>query len=128
MQSLTSKNAPAPIGPYSQAVISNNLVFCSGQLGLDAQTNELKNGVAAQTEQVLLNLLNVLKEAGLNFKNVVRCDIFLIDLKDFIVVNEIYAKYFNGPITPARQTVQVSALPKGALVEISCIAVIEGRR
>lgn len=117
--------APKAIGPYSQAVGASvrRMVFLSGQIPLDPATGELAPGdVAAQTERVMLNLQAVLAAAGCTFANVVRCGIFLTDLSDFGKVNEVYARYF--PVDPpARATVQVSALPRGAKVEIDCIAV-----
>ncbi len=116
--------SPKAIGPYSQAVETGGMVFCSGQLGINPQTGEiLAKNIADETKQVLTNLGEVLKAAGLNFSDVVRCDIFLTDLKDFAQVNEVYASFFTTDVKPARQTVEVSNLPKGAKVEISCIAV-----
>lgn len=125
MEEVKSENVPTAAGPYSQAVKAGGFVFCSGQIGLDPKTNQfVEGGVEEQTEQVLKNLAEVLKAAGAEFKNVVRCDIFLTDINDFVKVNEIYAKYFSTDPRPARQTVEVSNLPKGAKVEISCIAQI----
>lgn len=122
---IQTDQAPKAIGPYSQAVSasSGNLVFLSGQIPLDPATGQLVTGdIQAETERVMKNLEAVLAAAGCTFGNVVRCGIFLTDLGDFGKVNEVYARYFpNNP--PARATVQVSALPRGARVEIDCIAV-----
>lgn len=119
---LHSDRAPAAIGPYSQAIVSQGLVFVSGQIGLDAATGELvEGGIADETEQVLHNLQNVLTTGGLHFNDVVRTTIYLVDLTDFAVVNEIYGRYLRAPY-PARSTVGVAALPRGARVEIDLIA------
>ena len=112
--------APA-IGPYSAAIRSGSLLFCSGQLGLDPVSGELRDGVAAQTEQALLNLRALLAAAGFGIEHVVKCTIFLANLADFATVNEIYGRTFAEPY-PARSTVQVAGLPKGGLVEIEAIA------
>lgn len=120
---IQTEKAPKAIGPYSQAIASNGTVFLSGQIPLDPATGELVPGdVSAQTEQVMKNLSAVLAAAGCSFENVVRCGIFLTDLADFGKVNEVYARYFPAN-PPARSTVQVVALPRGARVEIDCIAV-----
>ena len=117
-----SADAPAPIGPYSQAVEVNNLVFCSGQIPLDAKTGEvLKGSVAEQAEKVMVNIQAVLSAAGLTFANVIKTTIFLTDMNDFAAVNEVYAKRFKDA-PPARSTVQVAGLPKGVNVEIEVIA------
>lgn len=120
---IHSEKAPKAIGPYSQAIRTGNTVYLSGQIPLDPATGELVPGdVSAQTQQVMNNLEAVLAAAGCTFANVVRCGIFLTDLGDFGKVNEIYGRYFpQNP--PARATVQVAALPRGARVEIDCIAV-----
>jgi 2-iminobutanoate/2-iminopropanoate deaminase len=120
---IQTEKAPKAIGPYSQAIATGGTVFLSGQIPLDPATGELVPGdVSAQTEQVMKNLAAVLAAAGCSFENVVRCGIFLIDLADFGKVNEVYARYFPAN-PPARSTVQVVALPRGARVEIDCIAV-----
>jgi 2-iminobutanoate/2-iminopropanoate deaminase len=119
---ILTPNAPAPIGPYSQAVMMGPMLFCSGQIPLDPKTNEVVKGdIRAQAEQVMVNVQAVLKAADFNFSHVVKTTIFLTDLKDFAVVNETYGKYFTGDF-PARSTIQVSALPKGVNVEIEVIA------
>ena len=120
-----SDQAPKAIGPYSQAVrIGQGPIFLSGQIPLDPVTQTLVEGdITAQTERVMLNLKNVLAAAGCGFEHVVRCGIFLTDLNDFAKVNEVYGRYFSEN-PPARSTVQVSALPKGARVEIDAVAVV----
>ncbi len=118
--------APGAIGPYSQAIsvsAATKTVYCSGQIPLDPVTGQMVEGdVAAQTERVMQNLKAVLAASGLELSNVVRCGIFLTDLSDFAQVNEVYARYFTSE-PPARSTVQVAALPRGARVEIEAIAV-----
>ena len=122
MKAISSPDAPAAIGPYSQAIHSGDLVFLSGQVPIDPGTGELVVGdIAAQTERVLDNLAAVLGAAGCSFADVVKTTIYLVDLGDFQAVNQTYAKRFSAA-PPARATVQVSALPKGARVEIDAIA------
>ena len=120
-QSISTGGAPAAIGPYSQAIRSGDMVFCSGQLGLDPATGELVDGVEAQADRSLRNLQSVLDAAGLSFDDVVKTTIFLADIGDFAAVNTVYAKFMPDP-PPARSTVQVAALPKGGLVEIEATA------
>ena len=122
MTHVSTPNAPAALGPYSQAVDTGSTVYCSGQLGLDPATGNLADGVQAQTHQALKNLQAVLNEAGLSLDNVVKTTVFVQDLADFGTVNEIYGTYFHGGF-PARSCVQIAALPKNALVESECIAV-----
>lgn len=117
---IATKNAPAALGPYSQAIKTDSYLFCSGQLGLDPVSGELADGVKAQAELVLSNLAAVAAEAGATLDAVVKTTIFLKDMADFAVVNEVYASYFKGD-KPARSTIQVAALPKGGLVEIEAI-------
>jgi 2-iminobutanoate/2-iminopropanoate deaminase len=119
---VSTDKAPKAIGPYSQAVISGELVFTSGQIAMDPATQQLLQGdVRAQTERVMDNLAAVLQAAGVGFENVVKTNIFVTDLGDFAIVNEVYGKRFpRNP--PARSTVQVAALPRGAKVEIEMIA------
>ncbi len=118
---IQTTNAPAAIGPYSQAVRVGSLVFCSGQIPLDPVTMEIVNGgVAEQAHQVFLNLKAVAAAAGGSLDNAVKLTIFLTDLEEFAQVNEIMAGYFNEPY-PARATIEVSALPKGALVEVEAV-------
>lgn len=124
---VQTDRAPAAIGPYSQAVIAGDLVFCSGQIALDPSTGAMiDGGVEAETRQVLENLGEVLRAAGARWDDVVKTTIYLTDLSDFQTVNAIYAERFPG-VAPARATVQVSALPKGAKVEVDAIARLENK-
>lgn len=123
-ETIHSDLAPAAVGPYSQAVRAGSLVMLSGQIGIDPHSGALVSGdIAAQTRQAMENLHAVLCASGLDFSNVVRADIFITAISEFSRVNEVYASYFPGHYKPARQTVEVSALPREALVEISLIAV-----
>lgn len=123
MKRIDSKNAPTAAGPYSQAIRAGSFVFFSGQIGLNPKTNLLvKGGVEKETEQTLKNLSEVVKAAKLSFKNMVKVEIFITDMKNFGKVNEIYAGFFTQDPKPARQTIGVASLPKGASIEISCIA------
>jgi 2-iminobutanoate/2-iminopropanoate deaminase len=125
MQPISTKNAPAAIGPYSQAVRAGGLVFLSGQIPLVPGTGQvLEGGIVDQTERVMDNLGAVLQAAGLTFDHVVKTTIYLADLADFQAVNEVYGKRFTRTPQPARSTVQVAALPRGAKVEIDAIAVM----
>ena len=120
---INSKQAPTAIGPYSQAIRSGNTLYCSGQIALDPDTGQMiQSSLEAETEQVLDNLGAVLKESNLSYADVVQCTVYLVDMKDYAVVNEIYARYFSEA-PPARVTVAVSELPRNGRVEISCIAV-----
>ena len=122
-QTVSTPKAPGAIGPYSQAVISNGLVYCSGQIALDPETGKVFTGdVAEQTERVMNNLGAVLEAAGSSFAQAVRCTIYLSDMEYFGRVNEVYGKYFEGTDPPARATVAVRTLPKHVDVEIDCIA------
>lgn len=119
---IETHDAPAPIGPYSQAVQSGAELFCSGQIPIDPRNGNIVEGdVSAQTEQVLKNLGAVLKSAGYDYGNVVKTTIFLVDMNDFAAVNAVYGEYF-GSSKPARSTVAVAGLPRGARVEIDAIA------
>jgi len=118
---VNSKSAPSPIGPYSQG-IDAGAVYCSGQIGLDPPTGKLVEGIVAQTDRVLSNLEAVLRAAGLGLNNVVKTTVFMVDMGEFSQMNDEYGKRFTPPF-PARSTVQVAALPKGARVEIEAIAV-----
>jgi 2-iminobutanoate/2-iminopropanoate deaminase len=119
---ITTPNAPAPIGPYNQAVQTGNLLFISGQICIHPPTGEMKNkDLQEETHQVMHNLKAILQQAGMTFSNVVKTTIFLTDMKRFAEVNEIYGQYFEGDF-PARETVEVSALPKFVNVEISMVA------
>lgn len=114
--------APAAIGPYSQAILTGDVLYTSGQLGLDPATGELRQGAELQTKQALTNLGEILKQAGLGYGDIVKTTVFVTNLDDFATVNAAYQGFFEGDY-PARSCVQVAALPKGGLVEIECIAV-----
>ena len=120
---IITNSAPAPIGPYNQAIETGNMLFISGQVCIDPVTNHLKNkDLQEETHQVMHNLKAILEKAGMDFENVVKTTIFITDMNRFSEMNEVYAKYFSNNF-PARETVQVSALPKFVNVEISMIAV-----
>ena len=120
---INTKNAPKAIGPYSQAILSGNTLYCSGQIAINPDTGNLViENITAETNQVMKNILAVLNAADMNFENVVKCSIFMIDINDYSAVNQVYAKYFSEN-PPAREAVQVSVLPKNVNVEISIIAV-----
>ncbi len=122
-QIITTGNAPAPIGPYNQAVFAGDTLYISGQIAINPQTGELSNAsLQDETHQCMKNLHAILAEAGLDFSNVVKTTIFITDMKRFAEINEVYGQYFTADF-PARETVQVSALPKFVNVEISMIAV-----
>ena len=119
---VESQGAPAAVGPYSQAIVANGLVFCSGQIPLDPRDGQLVAGdIVAQTHRVMKNLSAVLEAAGSGLARVVHCRIYLVDLSTFDQVNSVYAEYFDRPL-PARACVEISALPKNAQVEIEAIA------
>ncbi len=124
MKYINTKNAPAAIGPYSQAIIANGFVFCAGQIGIDPETGNLVEGLENQTKQVIKNLQAVLKAAGSDLTKVAKTTIFLKDINDFAKVNEIYGSFFTNH-KPARGTIGVANLPKGALIEIEAIAVLQ---
>jgi 2-iminobutanoate/2-iminopropanoate deaminase len=120
---IYSPDAPDPIGPYSQAILAGDLLFVSGQIAIDKSTgNLLTEDIAVETNQVMINIESILRAASLNFSHVVKCTIFLRSMGDFPRVNEVYGRHF-GESPPARETVEVSRLPKDVNVEISCIAV-----
>lgn len=120
---IYSPDAPEPIGPYSQAILAGNMLFVSGQIAIQKSSGELITGtIEDETTQVMVNLSAVLKAAGLSFRQVVKCTIFLKDMDNFPKVNAIYGQYFTE-LPPARETVEVSRLPKNVNVEISCVAV-----
>lgn len=124
-QIIFTDKAPAPIGPYSQAVLINNTLYTSGQIPLDPATGELVGGaIETETKQVMENMKAVLEAAGMTFNNVVKASIFIIDMNDFAKINTIYGSYFNEETAPARETVQVAKLPKNVNVEISMVAVL----
>lgn len=122
-EAIFSDNAPSAIGPYSPGVKLGDMLYLSGQLGLDPATGTLPEGVEAQAEQSLKNIENLLAEAGATMANVVKTTVFLADIADFARVNEVYAKHFEAPF-PARSAVQVAAIPAGGLVEIEVIAAL----
>ena len=120
---ISTKNAPAAIGPYSQAILSNNTLYCSGQIAINPATGDLvMENITAETNQVMQNISAVLTAAEMDFSNVVKCSIFMKDMNDYAAINEVYTKSF-GKNPPAREAVQVSVLPKNVNVEISVIAV-----
>ena len=122
-RAIQINNAPAPVGPYSQGILQNNLLFISGQIPLNPLTKELEvSSIESATHRVMLNIKALLVSADMQMTDVIKCSIFLADLNDFNAVNEIYASYFSG-VYPARETVQVSKLPLNVPIEISCIAV-----
>ena len=119
---ISTEKAPAAIGPYSQAIEANGFVYASGQLPIDPATGQFpEGGIQEQTRQSILNAQAILEEAGLSLDNVVKTTVFLADMNDFAAMNEVYASYFKAPF-PARSAVAVKTLPKGAMVEIECIA------
>ena len=120
---INTSNAPKPLGPYNQAVKINNMLFMSGQIGINPKNNQIiKTGIQDETTQVMENLKSVLKHCNLSFDNVVKTSIFLTSMSDFDEVNSIYGTYFNESTAPARETIAVSTLPKNVNVEISMIA------
>ncbi|WFB66449.1 RidA family protein [Chryseobacterium sp. WX] len=121
-QIINTVNAPAAIGPYSQANMANGVLYISGQIPVDPVTGKLVEGIEKETHQVMKNLEAILTEAGMTFKNVVKATIFLKSMDDFAVMNDIYASYLDSESYPARETVQVSCLPKNVDIEISMIA------
>lgn len=122
MKVINTKNAPAAIGPYSQAIEVNGFVYTSGQLPINPETGEFAGSdIKSQTEQSLKNVKAILEEAGLTMQNVVKTTVFLADMADFAAMNEVYSSYFTEPY-PARSAVAVKTLPKAALVEIECVA------
>lgn len=123
-QIIFTDHAPAPIGPYSQAVLVNNTLYCSGQIALDAQSGAMvQDNIGLETEKVMHNIDAILHAAKMSFENVVKVSIFITDMNNFAAINQVYSTYF-GTEPPARETVQVSKLPKNANVEISVIAVL----
>ena len=121
---IFTDHAPAPIGPYSQAVLAGNTLYTSGQIALDPKTMTLViDSIESETEQVMQNIKAVLEVAGMTFENVVKTTIFIMDMNDFAQINSIYGRYFDEKSSPARETVQVAGLPKNVNIEISMIAV-----
>lgn len=124
-KAIYTKDAPAPIGPYSQAILAGSTLYISGQIALNPKTGELEtDDIERETRRVMSNLKSVLQAAGADFENVVKCSIFLSDMNTFGQINDIYGEYFQNDTPPARETVEVSVLPKNVNVEISAIAVL----
>ena len=124
---IQTEQAPAPVGPYSQAIAATGkMIFVSGQIAIDPTSGEIvgDGDVAAQTQQVMQNLGEVLKAAGANFEHVVKTSVFLVDMNDFVTVNRVYSQFFDEATAPARACVQAARLPKDVLVEVECIAVL----
>lgn len=123
-KAIKTAKAPAPIGPYNQAILSGNTLYVSGQIAIEPESGKLiTDSIQKETDQVMNNLQNILNEAGISFREVVKCTIFLRDMDQFGAINEVYGKFFDE-VPPARETVEVSRLPKDVNVEISCIAYI----
>ena len=123
MKEIKTTNAPAAIGPYSQAIISGNLVFTSGQIPVNPENGEIPCGVEAQAHQVFKNIKNLLEAAGSDISRVIKTSVFIQDMNDFAKINEIYASYFTEPF-PARSCFEVAKLPKGVLLEVEAVAEI----
>ena len=122
---IFTENAPAPIGPYNQAVLKGNTLYTSGQIAIHPSTGELiLENIEVETQQVMQNMKSVLEAAGMTFENVVKTTIFIMNMDDFSVINTVYGSYFNEKTAPARETVQVACLPKNVNVEISMIAIL----
>ena len=124
---IKTSNAPDPVGPYNQAIKAGNFIYCSGQIAIDPVSNEINclGNIEKETTQVLKNLLAVLNAGGAKPEDVIKTTIYLTDLKNFQVVNEIYSDYFKVDNPPARACVEVSSLPKGVLIEIDCVAYLD---
>ena len=120
---INTENAPSPVGPYNQAILTDGTLYVSGQVALDTETKELVRGtIQVETEKVMNNILAILEEVDFTFENIVKTTIFITDMNNFKLINETYGKFFNEKSAPARETVEVSALPLGARIEISVIA------
>jgi 2-iminobutanoate/2-iminopropanoate deaminase len=122
-QIIYTANAPAPIGPYSQAIKIGNMLYTSGQIAINPKTNELVlSSIEEETQQVMQNIKAILDECGMTFENIIKCSIFISDMNDFAAINQVYGSYFNPETAPARETVQVACLPKNVNIEISVVA------
>ncbi len=122
-QIIYTANAPAPIGPYSQAIKIGNMLYTSGQIAINPKTNELVlNSIEEETQQVMENIKAILDAAGMTFDNIIKCSIFIMNMNDFVAINQVYGSYFNPETAPARETVQVACLPKNVNIEISVVA------
>lgn len=120
---FNSPQAPAPVGPYNQSVVVNNLVYTAGQIPIDPKSGQIcPGGITEQTRQVLTNLKNVLEGAGSSLENAIKCTVFLKNMNDFSAMNAVYSEFFNSKTAPARSTIEVARLPKDALVEIEAVA------
>ena len=130
LEPIETKSAPKPVGPYSQAILAENWLFCSGQIALDPENGQMigNGNIEEETKQVLKNLLAVVEAAGGDNSNVIRTTIYLTELNDFAKVNQIYAETFDNKVSPARACVEVSNLPKGGKIEIDCIAWLGERK
>ena len=130
IEPIETNLAPKPVGPYNQAILVENWLYCSGQIALDPETGEMigNGNIEKETRQVLKNLMAVVKAAGGESSNVIRTTIYLTDLNDFAKVNEIYSETFGGKASPARACVEVSNLPKGASIEIDCVAWLKNKQ
>jgi 2-iminobutanoate/2-iminopropanoate deaminase len=125
-QIIFSPNAPAPVGPYSQAVIANGILYVSGQIAIDPASGAILMGdIEKETRQVMENMKAVLIAGGVGFEQVIKCTIFMTDMNNYAAINKVYAEYFDEKIAPAREAVEVAGLPKGVNVEISCIALVK---
>ena len=124
---IKTHHAPDPVGPYNQAIKAGNFIYCSGQIAIDPVTNQIicQGNIEKETTQVLKNLLAVLNAGGAKVEDVIKTTIYLTDLKNFQTVNEIYSKFFNVKVPPARACIEVSSLPKGVLIEIDCVAYLD---
>ena len=124
---IKTSNAPAPVGPYNQAIKAGNFIYCSGQIAIDPVSNKIncKGNIEKETTQVLKNLLAVLNAGGARSEDVIKTTIYLTDLKNFKTVNDIYSDFFNVENPPARACVEVSSLPKDVLIEIDCVAFLD---
>ena len=123
MKEVKTNNAPLAIGPYSQAIVTNNMLFTSGQIPVNPETSEIPSGIEAQANQVFMNLKNLLEAAGTSISKVIKTTVFIQNMEDFAEVNKIYESYFTSPY-PARSCVEVSKLPKGVLIEVEAVAKI----
>ncbi len=123
MKEIKTSKAPEAIGPYSQAIVTGNIVFTSGQIPVKPDTGEIPDGIEAQADQVFTNLKNLLEASGSSLKNVIKTTVFIQNMEHFAIINEFYANYFSEPY-PARSCVEVSKLPKGVLLEVEAIAEI----
>lgn len=124
-QIIQTNHAPAPVGPYNQAVIANGILYVSGQIAINPATGELESGgIKSETERVMQNIAGILAAAQTNFDNVIKCTIFMSDMKNYAAINEVYSRYFDDATAPAREAVEVANLPKYVNVEISCIATV----